>query len=84
MSSDFDTGLKAYNQMKYEDAFLIFSHLAEQGDAGAQYQLGVMYADGKGVPQDDSEALRWYCKSAELGNLVAQMELKFCNLVSMS
>ena len=76
MSSDFDTGLKAYNQMKYEDAFLIFSHLAEQGDAGAQYQLGVMYAGGEGVPQDDSEALRWYRKSAELGNLVAQRELE--------
>ena len=80
MSADFDAGLKAYNQMKYEDAFLTFSHLAEQGDAGAQYRLGVMYAGGEGVPQDDSEALRWYRMAAEQGNAVAQWEL--CSMYS--
>ena len=33
---------------------------AEQGDASAQFNLGVRYADGEGVPQDDAEAVRWY------------------------
>ena len=33
---------------------------ADQGDAGAQYNLGNMYANGEGVPQDDAEAVRWY------------------------
>ena len=65
MSSDFDTGLKAYNQMKYEDAFLIFSHLAEQGDAGAQYQLGVMYA---GVRVFLKTILRHYVGTASQPN----------------
>ena len=32
---------------------------AEQGDADAQHNLGVMYATGRGVPQDDAEAVRW-------------------------
>ena len=30
--------------------------LAEQGDADAQFNLGVMYGEGLGVPQDDAEA----------------------------
>ena len=34
--------------------------LAEQGDADAQFNLGVMYANGEGVPQDEAEAVRWY------------------------
>ena len=33
---------------------------AEQGDASAQANLGVMYVTGRGVPQDDAEAVRWY------------------------
>ena len=34
--------------------------LAEQGIAFAQYNLGVMYANGRGVPQNDAEAVKWY------------------------
>ncbi len=75
MSADFESGLEAYNRGDYKNAFLIFNCLTEQGDAAAQYQLGVMYADGEGVPQDDSEALRWYRMAAEQGNAVAQWEL---------
>ena len=41
--------------------------LAEQGQAGAQYNLGVIYASGAGVPQDDAEAARWYRLAAEQG-----------------
>ena len=41
---------------------------AEQGDAPAQFALGVMYAEGRGVPQDDAEAVRWYGLAAEQGH----------------
>ena len=40
---------------------------AEQGDAEAQYNLGVMYANGDGLPEDDAEAVRWYRMAAEQG-----------------
>ncbi len=33
---------------------------AEQGDANAQYNLGSMYYDGQGVPQDYAQAHMWY------------------------
>ena len=41
---------------------------AEHGDAGAQYLLGFMYAEGQGVPQDYTQAIRWYTKAAEQGH----------------
>ena len=51
--------------------------LAEQGDADAQFNLGVMYANGEGVPQDEAEAVRWYRLSADQGNAFAQYDLGF-------
>ena len=49
---------------------------AEQGDSDAQFKLGNMYHDGKGVAQQDySEALKWYRKAADQGNANAQFKL---------
>jgi hypothetical protein len=48
---------------------------AEQGDAAAQYNLGLMYRNGEGVPQSDADAVEWYRKAAEQGLAAAQ-----CNL----
>ena len=44
---------------------------AEQGDARAQYNLGLMYARGDGVPEDDAEAVRWWRLAAEQGDVYA-------------
>ena len=38
---------------------------AEQGHAWGQSNLGWMYANGRGVPQDDTEAVKWHRKAAE-------------------
>jgi TPR repeat protein len=48
---------------------------AEQGDADAQFNLGWMYADGKGVPEDYAKAVKWYRKGAEQGDARAQYNL---------
>jgi TPR repeat protein len=45
---------------------------AEQGDANAQYSLSYMYHKGEGLPQDDSEAVRWCRRAAEQGYAPAQ------------
>ena len=37
------------------------------GDAGAQYRLGRMFSNGRGVAQDAAEAARWYRAAAEQG-----------------
>ena len=48
---------------------------AEQGDAKAQFYLGVAYDDGAGVPENDREAVKWYLKAAEQGHARAQSNL---------
>jgi len=48
---------------------------ADQGNASAQYNLGVMYRRGDGVPQDYAEAIRWYRLAADQGNASAQYNL---------
>ena len=45
---------------------------AEQGLARAQLNLGFMYANGRGVPEDDREAVKWYRAAAEQGHASAQ------------
>ena len=44
-------------------------------DAGAQFNLGVMYANGEGVLKDEAEAVRWYRLAAEQGHAAAQFNL---------
>lgn len=56
---------------KFEDAL----KMAEQGDAEAQNNIGVMYENGQGVPQDYKQALHWYKMAAEQGHAGAQHNL---------
>ena len=48
---------------------------AEQGYARAQFNLGVMYDFGEGVPENDAEAVKWYRLAAEQGHADAQYNL---------
>ena len=48
---------------------------AEDGDAEAQYNLGLMYAKGEGVAEDDREAVKWTRLAAEQGLAAAQFNL---------
>ncbi len=48
---------------------------AEQGDAQAQYNLGLMYYKGDGVIKDLTEAINWCRKAAEQGDVQAQYNL---------
>lgn len=48
---------------------------AEQGNAVAQNNLGVVYLTGKNVARDDAEAVKWFTKSAQQGNVSAQFNL---------
>ena len=45
--------------------------------ARAYYNLGFMYHNGQGVPQDYAEAVTLYRKAAEQGNAIAQINLGF-------
>ena len=60
-------GVKAYERGDYPAAYREFLSAAEQGDGNAAHALGLMYLTGKGVTQDNAQALEWYRKAAELG-----------------
>ena len=48
---------------------------SEQGDATAQFNLGMLYENGEGLAQDYAEAVRWYRKAADQGVIEAQYNL---------
>jgi uncharacterized protein len=59
----------------YATALRLLQPLADKGDGVAQLNLGVMYEDGEGVPQDYTEAVKWYRRAAEQGIVGAQYNL---------
>lgn len=71
----FEQSLAAYAREDYRTAFEGFKTLAEQGDASAQLNLGVMYQYGQGAPKDELQAFVWYSKAAEQGHATAQRNL---------
>ena len=73
--ADFKTGEKAYQSGDYATALREWQPLAEQGHAGSQYQLGLLYANGKGVTKDDAKARLWFEKAAIQGHTEAQVNL---------
>jgi TPR repeat protein len=73
--ADFNNGLAAYNKGDYTTAVKEWRPLADQGVAAAQFNLGLLYLDGHGVPQDPAEAVKWFTKSAEQDYTEAQHNL---------
>ena len=73
--ADFQAGVNAVIAGDYETAYKEFRSAAEQGDTGAQYNLGLMYAEGLSVTQDYKEAVKWYRLAAEQGDAGAQRNL---------
>ncbi len=70
-----DEGVVAAKRGDYATAISWLRPLAELGHARAQYNLGIMYYSGQGVPQDSAEALQWWRKAAEQGYATAQYYL---------
>jgi hypothetical protein len=73
--ADFQTGLDAYQKGDYVGAAKEWRPLAEEGDATAQFNLGLLYLDGHGVPQNPGEAATWFRRAAEQDYPQAQHNL---------
>lgn len=70
-----DDGLRAFNAGDYVHAHDIWKPLAQQGNARAQYNLALLYENGKGVEQHLRTALTLYRAAAEQGYAPAQYNL---------
>lgn len=65
----------AEGEQNFAEAVKRYRKAAEQGDAGAQFNLAFCYAKGQGVDKNFAEALKWYRKAAEQGDARAQNNL---------
>lgn len=74
-SDNMVTSFDAAETGNYKQAVSIWQSLAAQGDAQAQFNLGLMYHGGLGLPRDEKEAVRLYQMAAEAGYQPAQVYL---------
>ena len=56
-ATDLQAGWEAYERGDFEAVLREWRPLAEQGNANAQFNLGIMYQTGEGVPQSDTAAV---------------------------
>ena len=68
-------GCERFGTADFKAARALFARAANQGHAGAQNNLGVMYESGADMPIDRAAARRWFAKSAEAGVAMARYNL---------
>lgn len=71
----FEDAVAAYKNGNYETALQLLRPLADDGRGDAEYTLGFMYFNGKGVARDYAEAAKWIRLSAEQGRADGQYAL---------
>ncbi|MBT4357135.1 MAG: sel1 repeat family protein, partial [Proteobacteria bacterium] len=88
-AADFDNGIAAFDKGDFAGALVQWEPLAKKGDADAQFNVGLLYEQGKGVPVDGSTkamdyeiaaqnyvtAMKWYTLAAAQGHVFAQTNL---------
>ena len=88
-AADFDKGIAAFDKGDFAAALIEWKPLAKKGDADAQFNVGLLYEQGKGVPVDGNSkamdyeiaaqnyvtAMKWYTLAAAQGYAQAQTQL---------
>jgi len=74
-AGEFESAVAEYNAGNYIKSLDTFYALAKEGDPKAQFNVGLIYAEGKGVNRDTYQAKEWYTKAAKQGNTAAQYNL---------
>jgi TPR repeat protein len=75
LAGPFEDALVAAEAGEFETALGLLAPLAEAGDSASQYNLGVLYENGRGVEQNNEEAARLYGLAARQGHANAQRSL---------
>jgi len=75
VAADDHPGMKAFQAGDYAAAYKVWRPLADQGDANAQCNLGIMYQKGLGVDRDQGQAFQLFQAAADKGNAQAQYQL---------
>jgi TPR repeat protein len=75
VAEPYGDGLAAYGRKDYATALRLWKPMAEQGNDSVQFNLGIMYDIGLGVPKDYALAVKWYRLAAEQNHGQAQTRL---------
>ena len=68
-------GHAAHDRGNDAEAVALFRKAADQGSADGEFNLGVVYQNGFGLPRDLAQAIAWYRKAADHGSARAQFNL---------
>jgi TPR repeat protein len=75
--NEYEKGQKAYQSENFSEAFKWYDLSAQKGNCDAMFELGSLYYDGLGVPQDDTKAYDWYKRAAEMGQTYAMLTIGY-------
>ena len=78
-SQTLEDGKQAYRTGRYETAFDIWLQLAEQGDSQAQFHVGALYFEGRGVEKDFKKSRAWLTRAQQNGEHRAKAMLDRVN-----
>ncbi len=78
-ADDFSDAVAAYADANYEKAYQLWRPLAESGDAGAMFDLGVLYWEGQGIPRNRPLAIQWWQRAAQQDVAAAQYNLSLAH-----
>ena len=78
-ADEFSDAVAAYADADYEKAYQLWRPLAESGDAGAMFDLGVLYWEGQGIPRNRPLAIEWWQRAAKNGIAAAQHNLSLAH-----
>ena len=65
----------SHNRQRLNPRIKLYQKAANQGNADAQFNLGLTYKEGQEVQQDNKMAAKWYQKAAEQGHVTSQFNL---------
>jgi len=74
-SGIYEDASRAYDKKDFSMALSLYTQSAEQGHKDAQFQLGKMYEEGKGIDADSDQAILWYQKAVQSGHKLAEHNL---------
>lgn len=64
-AASFKDGMTALQRGEHERAFVLLEPEAQRGNLEAQYEVGLMYLEGRGVAKDEARALKWFREASK-------------------
>lgn len=69
---DLNSAQRAVRMQQFNLAYSLYREAAEAGSVEAQYQLSVLYAQGRGIRQNERQSRQWLTQAAEAEHPAAQ------------